>query len=82
MSDANVSVIVDRLIQEGRIKPLIVVCPDVSSSSEEYLPRDIVSYVDGTFRTIPSRESRAICQLVVWSKVTSRGKPTRAGGVN
>jgi enterochelin esterase family protein len=60
MSDANASVIVDRLVQEGRIKPLIVVCPDVSSASEEYLSRDIVSYVDETFRTIPNRESRAI----------------------
>jgi enterochelin esterase-like enzyme len=62
MSDANVSVIVDRLIQEGKIKPLIVACPDLSgiASYEEYLLQDIVSFVDATFRTIPNRESRAI----------------------
>jgi enterochelin esterase-like enzyme len=62
MSDANVSVIVDRLIQEGRIKPLIVACPEVGDVifSEEYLSRDIVSFVDGNFRTIRNRESRAI----------------------
>ena len=62
MSDANVSVIVDRLVQEGRIKPLIVACPDVSSARlfDEYVPRDVVTFVDRTFRTIRNRESRAI----------------------
>ena len=62
MSDANVSVIVDGLVREGRIKPLIVACPDVNSIGifDEYLPRDIVSFVDKTFRTIRNRESRAI----------------------
>jgi len=75
MSEANVSVIVDRLIQDGKIKPLIVVCPDVNrywwtghgrqqlegiAPYDEYLLHDIVSFVDSTFRTIPNRESRAI----------------------
>ena len=62
MSDANVSVIVDRLIQERKIKPLIVACPDLSGVAhyEEYLLHDIVSLVDATFRTIANRESRAI----------------------
>jgi enterochelin esterase-like enzyme len=62
MSDANVSVIVDRLVQEGRIKPLIVACPDVDGAvdSDEYLLRDIVPFVDATFRTIPNRETRAV----------------------
>ena len=30
MSNANVSLIMDRLIQEGKITPFIVVCPDVN----------------------------------------------------
>lgn len=75
MSEANASVILDRLVQEGKIKPLIVVCPDVDrywftghgqqqpegiAPYDEYLLHDIVSFVDSTFRTIQNRESRAI----------------------
>jgi enterochelin esterase-like enzyme len=60
MSDANVSVIVDRLIGEGRIKPLIVVCPDVSTADQEYVACDLVPFVDRTFRSVPKRGSRAI----------------------
>ena len=62
MSDANVSNIVDRLIQERKIKPLIVVCPDTSGigAPEKYLLGDILSFVDATFHTIQKRESRAI----------------------
>lgn len=53
MSDANVAVIVDKLSQQGKIKPLIVACPDNFSPY-------VVSFVDTTFRTISKRESRAI----------------------
>lgn len=53
MSDANVAVIVDKLSEERKIRPLIVACPDSFSS-------DVVSFVDTTFRTISKRESRAI----------------------
>lgn len=76
MSDANVGLIVDELIQEGKIKPLIVACPNfnrawfknwsftekrlVIAPYDEYLLHNIVSFVDATFRTIPKRESRAI----------------------
>lgn len=68
---ANVSVIADKLIQQGKIKPLIVACPDVYRTwntfpsggiapYDEYLIHDVVSFVDATFRTIPKRESRVI----------------------
>jgi enterochelin esterase-like enzyme len=60
MSDANVSVIIDRLIGERRVKPLIIVCPDVSTADQEYVTRDLVPFVDRTFRTVPKRGSRAI----------------------
>ena len=53
MSDANVAMIVDKLSREGKIKPLIVACPNNFSPS-------VVSFVDTTFRTISKRESRAI----------------------
>jgi len=58
MSDANASVIMDSLLQRGRIRPFIVACP--SLQSEEDLLRYFVPFVDATFRTIPKRESRAI----------------------
>lgn len=61
-SDANVAAIVDRLIQEGRIKSLIIVCPGVTGISKkaDFWLRDIVPFIDATFRTIPKREARAI----------------------
>ena len=62
MSDANVSVILERRIKAGKIKPLLVVCPNVSGivHYDEYLLRDVIPFVDSTFRTIPNRQSRAI----------------------
>jgi hypothetical protein len=76
MSEANVGVIVDMLIQEQKIKPLIVVCPDVDriwwTSLEEketgvgidpyneYLLHDVASFVDRKLRTLADRGSRAI----------------------
>jgi enterochelin esterase-like enzyme len=60
-ADANVSVIADKLIQDGIIKPMIIVCPDISNASySRVFLLDIVSFVDATFRTIPDRSSRAI----------------------
>ena len=58
MSDANVSVIVDRLVQEGKVRPLIVACPALGL--DEDVLRYFVPFVDATLRTIPKRESRAI----------------------
>lgn len=58
MSDANVSVIADRLLEQGKIKPLIVACPALGL--DEDVLRYFVPFVDSTFRTIPKRESRAI----------------------
>lgn len=60
MADANVSVIVDRFVQEGRIKPLIVACPDITNIGLIDDLRDFISFVDATFRTIANRSSRAI----------------------
>jgi enterochelin esterase-like enzyme len=58
MSDANVSVIVDRLVQEGKVRPLIVACPALGLDTD--VIRYFVPFVDATLRTIPKRESRAI----------------------
>lgn len=62
VSASNVKTISDRLIREGRINPLLVVCPNMSavSSLDANLIKDIVSFMDKTFRTLPRRESRAI----------------------
>jgi len=77
MSDANVSQIMDKLIKDGSMKPLIVACIDVRRSwftrwdekekcitiapYEKYLLEDIISFVDSKYRTIRDRSSRAIC---------------------
>ncbi len=58
MRDVNVSVMVDRLVQEGKVRPLIVACP--AMSFDEDVTRYFVPFVDATFRTIPQRGSRAI----------------------
>ncbi len=64
----------DRLINSGRIRPMIAVLPDcftryggsqyLNSSAtgryEDYLTDEIVPFVDKTFRTIPDRASRAV----------------------
>ena len=63
MSHANAGAIVERLLHESRTKPLIVACPNLGGTSQydiEYLLRRVVPFVDATFRTIPTRESRAI----------------------
>lgn len=58
MSDANVSLIVDKLLQERKIKPLIVASPALGT--EEDVLRFFVPFVDATLRTLPKKESRAI----------------------
>lgn len=74
----------DELIEAGRIKPLIIVCPQIDNSYginsspktrqlgysasnslnegmyEDYLYKDVVSYVDSNFSTVTDREGRYI----------------------
>ena len=58
MGDANAGLIVDRLLQERKTRPLIVVCPALGT--EEDVVRFYMPFVDATFRTLPRKESRAI----------------------
>lgn len=64
----------DRLISEGKIKPMIAVLPDcftryggsqyINSSAtgnyEDYLTEEIVQFVDSEFRTINDKNARAV----------------------
>ena len=64
----------DKLIAENKIKPMIAVLPDcfthyggsqyINSAAtgdyEDFLTREIVSFIDENFRTIRSRNSRAV----------------------
>jgi enterochelin esterase family protein len=64
----------DRLIASGAMGPVIAVLPDcftifggaqyINSSAlgryEDYLVEEIIPYVDATYRTLPTRERRAI----------------------
>lgn len=71
----NVTQTVDELITEGSIHPMIVVKPDDSGgphgscwytnselygAHEDYIVNDLVTYIDGTYRTLATRERRAI----------------------
>lgn len=68
--------ILDNLIADGKARPMIVAMPDTGrlvngtppkpgeddACTREYL-RDILPFVDGRYRTLPSRESRAVTGL-------------------
>jgi len=70
----NLAERMDRLINEGRIRPMIAVMPDcfthyggsqyINSTAtgdyEDYLTKEIVPFIDANFRTLRSRESRAV----------------------
>ena len=70
----NLAQRLDRLIDAGTIRPMIVVMPDcftyfggsqyINSSAtgdyENYLAQEIVAFVDDNFRTINSRDARAV----------------------
>src|SRR3954468_3837891 len=70
----NLAERMDRLIAAGTIRPMIVVMPDcfthyggsqyINSTAtgryEDYLTEEIVPFVDENFRTVTSRDSRAV----------------------
>ena len=70
----GLSGVLDGLIGAGKLKEIIVVMPDGSNAYggsfytnsvltgnyEDYIVEDVVSYIDAHYRTIPSRDSRAI----------------------
>jgi len=68
----GIATIADRLIENGKIQPLIIVSPDLQRkpprypyprflpSASEYLAQEIILFVGEHYRTIPNREGRAI----------------------
>ena len=70
----NLAERMDRLIAEGKIKPMIAVMPDcftyyggsqyinstATGNYEDYLTQEIVPYVDANFRTVSDSGSRAV----------------------
>jgi len=70
----NLAERMDRLIAAGKVQPMIVVMPDcftyyggsqyinstATGNYEDYLTREIVPFVDGSFRTRAGRDSRAV----------------------
>ncbi|WP_027086459.1 alpha/beta hydrolase [Cohnella panacarvi] len=59
----------DRLIADGKIKPLLIVMPAMNNSYginspqgkyEDYLAKDVVAYVDANYSTIADRSGRSI----------------------
>jgi len=74
LPEAGFAGMIDELIASGKIKPMIIVMPDMSTAyggsfcvnsalngnHEDYIINDIVPYIDANYRTLPSRNSRAI----------------------
>ena len=75
MGYAYIYGLLDTLIGNGHIDPVIVVKPDASGGSyygswytnsalygdfEDYLVYDLIAYIDTTYRTIPSRNARSV----------------------
>ncbi|MBC8235779.1 hypothetical protein H8E77_40035 [bacterium] len=68
MAGMYVNKIADKLIEDGKIKPLIIVLPDMNREGrrgidkfyDDYLTKEITPFVDTNYRTIPNRQGRAI----------------------
>lgn len=67
--DLGIDKAADRLIADGKIKPLIIVTPEMNNSYginssqgmyEDYLAKDVVGYVDANYSTIADRSGRSI----------------------
>ncbi|HUU17768.1 MAG TPA: alpha/beta hydrolase-fold protein, partial [Sedimentisphaerales bacterium] len=74
LPEAGFASIIDGLIADGKMQPMIIVMPDISTAyggsfcvnsalngnHEDYIVNDIVPYIDANYRTLPSRNSRGI----------------------
>jgi enterochelin esterase-like enzyme len=65
MPDLGLNTKADRLIREGKIKPLIIVAPQMDDSygaggNEDFLCKDLIAYIESHYSTIPTRENRFI----------------------
>jgi enterochelin esterase-like enzyme len=81
--------ILDRLIAEGKVKPMIVVMPDghtpdfarsIDFHAHDFgddLTKDLIPLVDKSYRTIPAADSRAMAGLSMGGSHTLREGLTR-----
>jgi len=67
IGEIYINEIMDRLIKQQLIRPMLVVLPDVKRSTppvipayRDYLVEEIIPFVDTRYRTIPRRNARAI----------------------
>ena len=67
IGDIYINEVMDNIISNGRAKPMIVVLPNFNRSTaavipnyETYLTKEIIPFIDETYRTLPIRESRII----------------------
>ena len=63
---------VDRLIKEAKVQPLIIVMPGAGATwwvngnkdrAEDALIKDLIPYIDSTYRTLSTREGRMVAGL-------------------
>jgi enterochelin esterase family protein len=74
LPEAGFASMIDGLIADGKMQPMIVVMPDMSTAyggsfcvnsalngnHEDYIINDIVPYIDAHYRTLPSSNNRGI----------------------
>lgn len=70
----NIQTVMDRLIADGKVREIILVMPDANTvfqgnwyvntpvlgNYEDYIVRELVQYIDASYRTLTQRESRGI----------------------
>jgi S-formylglutathione hydrolase len=70
----NIQAAMDELIAQGEVQEMIIVMPNaqnkyngswysnssVAGNYEDYITEDLVEFIDGKYRTLPQRESRAV----------------------
>ena len=59
-SGLNIKTTMDNLALLHVVREMIIVMPDINDSFHDYILKDLIPYVDATYRTFARRESRGI----------------------
>ena len=59
-SGLNIKTTMNNLITLNVVREMIIVMPDINNVYRSFIVEDLIPYVDATYRTLPTRESRGI----------------------
>ena len=59
-SGMNIRTVLNNLVTLNVIREMIVVMPDIGSAYRDFILKDVIPYIDATYRTLAARESRGI----------------------